>query len=185
MISQFSRRSLLRLAMLSGSAMLAACAVTQNGSITTVTLDTARIVTDGRAIVGALDGVLAIPAIATLLDANLVTAEAALHAADLALSEIQDLTGGAVTVSIDTARVQTLVMSLLGDVQSVLGLLQGALPSLPAALSVVATELSTAIDAVRTLIPLVQLAAGLVGSAPAAPSMTEAQALAIAARAAR
>lgn len=185
MNAPFPRRSLLRLALLSGGAMLAACTATRNGTITTVTLDAARIVTDGRAVLGALDGVLAIPAVAASLGANLATAKAALDAAGLALSEIQTLTGGAVTVSIDTARVQTLVTSLLGDVQSVLGPLQGALPSLPAALSALATELSTVIDAVRTLIPLLQLAAGLVGSPPAAPPMTETQALAIAARAAR
>ncbi len=177
-----SRRSMLRLAMLSGAAMLAGCTVVRNGTITTVTIDTGRVVTDGRAIIGALGGVLLVPGVAALLGANLVTAEAALQAATLSLNEIRSLTGGAVTVAIDTARLRTLVASLLADVQSVVVLLQGVLPSLPDKPSAVASELAEVIASVQTLIPLVQLAAGLSGARPDTLPMTEARALAIAAR---
>lgn len=173
-----SRRSLLRMALAGGVAVLGGCTLSQSGTVTTATIDVARVVADGRAIVATLKGALAIPGVAAMLAANFAVAEAALAAAGLVMDEIVQLTGGTtVSVSIDTARLQTLVLSLLADAQTVLALLQT--PS--GRITAVPNGLATLIAAAATLVPLVQLAAGLSAAPPRSAPMSEAAALRIAA----
>lgn len=174
------RRKLLRLALLFSAAAAAGCTVSHTGTLTTATIDIDRLLLDGRAIVATLRGALAVPGVAALLGANLSVAEAALAAATLAMDEIARLAGGgSVTLAVDTAHLQALVLSLLGDAQSVLALLQmasgGGTTAAPG-------ELSTLVAAAASLVPLVQRAAGLATVPAGATPMSEAEALRLAGR---
>ncbi len=180
-ISILSRRQMLRLSALGGAGLVVACTTTQGGGTTTATIDVATIVTDGQAILSAISAALLAPTVILLLGANYGTAEAALAAAQLVLTEIESLTGGTVTVSLDVTKVQSLVVSMLADSQTALSLLQGVLGRLPGS---EATTTGNAIAAALALIPIVQLAAGLaVGRVVSA--MSEAQALAVVRRGGR
>ncbi len=173
-----SRRAILRSALLGAAALgVAACTVSHGGTVITATLDVNRLLTDGQAIVSALDTALLIPGVAALLGANLVTAEAALAAAGAAMAELKTLAGNSVSVSIDTARIQALAASLLSDARTVLSLLHGLAPA-----TAVTSRLALLVAASTTLMPLVEQAAGLSAamSASVGPAMTEAEALRIA-----
>lgn len=169
-----SRRNILRLALLGGVVGVAGCTLSHTGTTTIATLDVSRLLLDGRGIVAALKAALVLPGVAILLGDKMAVAEATLAAAGLAMDEIAQLVGGTVTVSIDTARVQALVLSLLGDAQTVLALLQMTPAANTAALP---TQLSGLIAAAATLVPLVQQAAGLAGAPPRLAPMSEAEAL--------
>ncbi len=173
-----ARRSFLSSSALMSVALLGACAITSNGGTTTGTLDVTRITTDGQAIVAALEALVVAPAIVVLLGPKVAVASAAFAAASAALTEIQTITGGTVTASIDTAKVKALVASLLDDAKTVVGLVQGVLPNLSGPL---AEQVGNYVAAVQTLLPFVALAAqvSLVGATSAtARPMTEADALA-------
>lgn len=186
MTVSLARRHALRLVLLSGASLATACTVRSGGGTTSVTLDIARLVTDGRSILSALNGALSIPAVFMVLGTNLAIAQASLSAAQLALTEIEALAGNTLTVSIDTTRVQTLVVTLLSDAQSILALIQGVVPQLTASMpTATANDLASLVAAVVTLVPLVQLAAGLATALPGAAPLDESQARAIAARYAR
>lgn len=177
MTPMLSRRRLLSLSAIGGTALLAACTVSTSGGTTTATLDVAQIVTDSKAILSALSAALMAPTLIVALGANYATAEAALLAAQAVLSEIELLTNGSITVTIDRTRLQSLVTTLLADAQTVLALVQGVALKLTGA---VATQVGDSIAAVLTLISFVQIAAGLASVRPAVALMTEAQALAVA-----
>lgn len=157
---------------------IAACGVTTVNGITTATLDTAKINNYAQAFTAVLTTVITAPAIMSLLGPNLVAAEAGLAAVKLAATELATLTGGSLSVSIDTTKVQATVTSLLNSVQTVLTLVQSAIANLKGA---AATKVQNYLVAVLTLIPLMQLAAGFVSLPKATqPLMTEEEALKIA-----
>lgn len=168
------RRNILAL---TPAALLAAC-VTTSGSITTLTLDTAKIDTDGSAIITALGTVLSAPSIMVLLGADLVPAQAALAAAKLALSQFDALTKGSVSISVDTSQAKALITSLIADAQTILSLVQSIMPNVPS--GTLLTTIGNYVAAVLTLIPLIQLAIGLASVKPSKPLMSEADALRIA-----
>ncbi len=180
--SILSRRQMLQLSVLGGAGILGACTTTHSGGTTTATLDVATIVTDSQAILSAISAALLAPTVIALLGPNYATAAAALAAAQLVLGEINTLTGGSVTVSLDVVKVQSLVVSLLADSQTALALLQGVLGRLPGS---EATTTGNAVAAALVLIPIVQLAAGLTAGRKVVGSMNEAEALAVIRRAGR
>lgn len=157
---------------------LAACAVTSNNGVTTLTVDTAAINTRGGAIVSALTAVLGAPSIIVLLGPNLPVAAAALAAARVAMQQIADLTNGKLTVTADTTKVAALVMSIVTDTQTILTLVETQMVRLQGS---TATTIGNYIAAVLTLLPLLQVAAGL-NTPPAVskPLMSEHDALRIA-----
>lgn len=172
-----SRRHLLRLSAVGAGGLLAGCTVTRGGGgVTAITIDTARLVTDAQAILSALSAILAAPTVIVALGADYAAAQAALLAAQGLIAEIRALTGGSVTVTVDTARLQSLVTSLLGDAQTVLNLVLGVDRQLT---GVAATRIGDYVAAALALIPVVQAAADL-AAVPSAAAMSEAQALAIA-----
>lgn len=172
------RRLLVGSTLLASGFLLAACTASNNGGIHTVTVDTGRIVTDGKAIIATISAVLSIPSLAVALGSNYVLAQAALAAAQAALVEIENLTGGSVTTTLDTTRLQTLVTTLLNNVQTALMLVQGAVAKLAGS---DAAKVGTYVSAALSLIPFLQLAAGFASARPdAASSMSEADALRVA-----
>lgn len=182
MIQLLSRRRLLSLSAAGGAGLLGACTLIREGGSTTATLDVARVVTDSKAILAALSAALLVTSLVTALGPNYAVVQAVLLSAQGTLSEIETLTGGSVTVIVDTTKLQTLVISLLGDVQTALALVQSAVAMMTGN---VATTVGTYIAAVLSLIPFVQTAAGLLTAASRPGLMSEAQALAIAHRAGR
>lgn len=177
-----NRRNLLRTVSLFGVAAipLAACGLvtsTTTGGVTTVKIDTARIATNGDAVIAAISAILMAPSIVILLGPNLIAAQAALTAAQLALSEFKALTGPSVTVALDTTKAQALVTSLVGDAQQALILVQGVTSKLT---GVTATNVGNYVAATLTLLPLIQLAAGMALMGATKPIMSEADALRIA-----
>ena len=176
-----SRRRLLSLSALGTGSLLAGCTVSHGGGTTTVTINTARLVTDSQAILSALSAILLAPSVIVALGANYVTAQAALVAAQAVMAEIQTLTGGSVAVTLNTARLQSLVTSLLSDAQTVLNLVLGIDRTLTGE---AATRIGNCVAAALVLIPAVQVAADLAAAPAAAPAipgtMSEAEALAIA-----
>ena len=180
MTNIISRRRLLSLSAVGIVGALAACKTSTSGGVTNVTLDVTRIVTDGKAILASLSAALLAPSIAVLLGPNYAAAQAALAAAQLALTEIESLTGGTISVTLDTTKVQALVTSLLGDAQTALSLLQSIVGKLT---GTVATAVGNYVAASLALIPFVQMAAGFTSAHPGAVGMTEAEALAVAGKA--
>jgi hypothetical protein len=177
----FDRRNLLRASALTvvGTA-LAACSIfssTTTNGVTTVTIDTARVSTDGSAILTAISAVLMAPSIIVLLGPNLLTAQAALAAAQLALSQFTAMTGPSVTLALDTTKAQALIASFAGDVSQILTLVQPLTAKLK---GTTATAIGNYVAATMTLLPLVQLAAALSATGATKTSMTEQQALAVA-----
>ncbi len=179
MTCMISRRQLLSL---SAAGLLAACTTTTQGGSTTATLDVAKIVADSTAILSGLSSLLTMPAVIIALGVHYAAAEAALVAAQVALAEIEKLTNGSISVTVDTSTVQPLVTTLLSDVQTVLALVQGALATMTGS---AAARVADAVSAVLALIPFVRLAAGFAGAMPAAGAMDEQQALAALRRDAR
>ena len=175
-----SRRRLLSMSVLGAGGLLGGCTVTRGGGTTTVTINTAKLVTDAQAILSALAAILIAPSVILALGPNYVTAQAALVAAKAAVAEIEALTGGSVAVTLDTAQLQAPVTSLLGDAQMVLNLVLGIDRTLPGD---AATRIGNYVAATLALIPVVQVTVGLV-STPAPAAMSETDALAIAREAA-
>lgn len=174
-----SRRHLLALApALAASAALAACTTTTSNGVTTVTLDTARIVDDGGAIIAAITSALAAQSLRLIMGDKVPLAQEALAGAQTALDQIKALTGGSVSAKLDTTTVRAEVTSLLGDAQTALGLVQGALTTMPGKL---VADIQNYVSAALTLIPFVQLAAGFAGARERSTTgMSEAMALRVA-----
>lgn len=164
------------------AALLAACSITSNGNVTTLTIDTAKVDQDGTALINAATAVLALPSIAVLLGPNLVVAQVALAGAQSALAAFDSATAGKASVDIDTTSVSKLTHSLVGDVQTIVAAVQPVVPKVtPGALQ---QRLSDYLLAIQTLIPFVLAAVDLAGNSQAKAlklPMTEAQALKIAA----
>lgn len=171
-----SRRRLLSLSTIGAGSLLAGCTITRGTGTTAVTINTAKLVTDGQAILSALSAILAAPSVIVALGVNYVAARAALVAAQAIMAEMQALTGGSVTVTVDTTRLQSLVTSLLSDAQTVLNLVLSVDHTL---VGEAATRIGDYVAAALALIPVMQVTADLVATSPAA-AMSEAQALAIA-----
>lgn len=171
-----NRRTILHLA---PAAVLAACTTTKNGNVTTWSIDTHKIDIDGNAILQAANSMLAAPSIAVLLGPNLVTAQAAIIAAEAALSAFDAMTGGTMSATYDPTKAQATIVSFIGDIQQVLALVQQVMPKI--SVSNVATAIGNYIAAVQALLVFVQVAVGLSGGGiTATPTMTEDQALKIA-----
>jgi hypothetical protein len=183
------RHALLSASALAPLAFLAGCGVfstsTSNG-VTTVTVNTAAINTDGSAIIAAATSVLAIPLVSGALGANMVAAMAALAAAKTALASIAATTNGSASASINVTSVQAFVTNLLTGVGQITTLTGQALSSVGA--TVVQSDLTVAqnyLASINTLVAFVQIAASLATPATASaikggPMMTEAEALRIA-----
>ena len=173
MTCMISRRRLLSSSAIGAIGLLAACTTKTQGGSTTATLDVARIVSDSQAILTGLSAMLMVPTVIIALGPNYAAAEAALTAAQAALAEIEALTNGSVSVTIDPTRLQTLVDTLLGDVQTALALVQATAAKLTGA---AAMQVADAVAAVLALIPFVRMAAGFAGARPGAGTMNEDQA---------
>jgi hypothetical protein len=174
------RRSLVTAALTGPAALLAACSLTTHNGVTTLAVDTAKVHTDGSAIIAAIGTIIAMPPVAALLGPNLPIAQAALDGAQLALSQFDATTGGTATLSVDTTKATALVHSLISNAQNVLSVVQPILPVLPAAVS---ERVGSYVGAILTLIPFVQAAVDLTSAAKAKAMrlpMGEAQALQIA-----
>lgn len=174
------RRALLSSALAGAGALLAACTVTSGNGTATVTIDVAKIHTDGAAIIAAIAALVNMPPLAAALGPNLLIANGALTAAQAALAQFDAMTSGSLSLSVDTTQATNLVNSLITDAQTVLSVIQPVTPSIP---GTVGTTVTNYVQAILTLIPFVQ-AAVAVTSASAAKAiktpMTEAQALQIA-----
>jgi len=168
------RRALL---LTSPAAVLVACTKTTNGGATTYTLDTHKVDTEGTAILQALAAMLAAPSIAVLLGPNMITAQAAVVAAQAALAAFDQLTGGSMSATIDTQKAQATILSFIADTQQVLTLVQQIMPKI--SISTTATTVGNYVAAVQALLAFLQASIGL-ASVTLKPTMTEAQALQIA-----
>lgn len=182
-LNRHSRRALFTLAGAAGAtAALSGCGLmtttTSASGVTTVTLDTAKINTDGQALIAALTALLSAPSIASLLGTTAsASISLAMTAANGALTQIQAMTNGAATVTMDPTSVQSFVSSMLKSASTILTLVQAALTG---ATSAIATTIGNYISAAQALIPLIALAAAValpVGARLGAPGVTEAWAL--------
>ena len=172
-----SRRRLLSLSATGAGSLLAGCTITHGTGTTTVTINTTKLVTDAEAILSALSAILQAPSVIMALGINYAAAQAALAAAQALMVEIQALTGGSINVTINTAKLQSLVTSLLSDAQMVLNLVLGIDRKLTGE---AATKVGDYVAAALALIPMVQAAADLVDqSAAPVATMSEEDALAI------
>ncbi len=155
-----SRRHLLTFAF---ALALGACTVTTTGGVTTVTLDTGKIQTDGQALLTAGAQILASPGVAPQLGANLLTAQNALQSANTAFASVTAQLAPSVSVSLNTTSVQNAIKSVLADIGTVLQLVTPIVSFIPGGAAV-----SGIIMAVQELIPFVEVAAALVSAKPGA-----------------
>lgn len=170
------RRTIRNIALLAVGSALAACAVQTVNGVTTVTINTATLNTDGQAIITAANSVLANPLVVTALGANLVAAKAALTAASATMAAIATATNGVASASVNTTSVQALVTSLLADVQTFLKIVAAVAGVL---VGDTATLVEGYITSIEALIPFVQLAVSLATSVSVsqAPKMSESRAV--------
>lgn len=183
-MTALSRRAALQaiLPLAALSASLAACGVfsssTTNG-VTTVTVDTARLNTDGQAIVTMATTILSDPLIASALGTNVMVAQDLLAAASATMLKIAAVTNGKASTSIDVSSVQAFVTTFLADINQIVSLVMAVMPGVIS--GVVVNKVQTYLTAISTLVPLVQLAVALATPAAIVPGkMTEAQAVALA-----
>lgn len=169
-----NRRILLQLAPI---AALAACTTATSNGVTTWTIDTHKVDTEGTAILQALGAMLAAPSVALLLGPNLVTAQAALVAARAALAGFDQLTGGSLSTTYDPQKAQATILSFIADAQQILSLVQQIMPKI--SVSSVATSIGNYVAAVQALLAFLQATIGL-AAVTTRPTMTEEQALHIA-----
>ncbi|GBQ84014.1 hypothetical protein AA13595_1301 [Gluconacetobacter johannae DSM 13595] len=180
MTNRPSRRALLcgASALLAGSA-LAACTVSTNGNVTTITLNVAKIVAYGQAGLNAAATVTsylsAFPAVSPYA-AAITAAETALSGALQALSSTA---GSTLTIDYNDATWRTRVDSVLNALAQVGAAISTAISGAGSALSsTVKADATTALSALHTIISLFDALVGVSAArAVAAPAMSEAQAL--------
>jgi hypothetical protein len=168
------RRSILQLM---PAVTLVACTSTTSNGVTTFTLDTHKVDTDGTAILQALASMLLAPSVALLLGPNLIVAQAAIAGAQATLAGFDQITGGSMSATYDKQKAQATILSFISDVQQVLTLTQQIMPKI--GVSTTATTVGNYTAAVQALLSFLQVAIGL-SSVTLKPQMTEAQALQIA-----
>lgn len=170
-----TRRGLVLLGLLASG-----CSLTSKGGVLTLTVDVAKIGKIGAPIVALLEALLATPAIAGLLGPNLIVAQAALSAVVASWTQLEQLTGGSATLTIDTTQATSLVLALANNAATLIDLVLPIVPNLPeAARMTVANRAAAGL----TLLPILRAAVGLSAPAPSVPPMSEDQALAVAAQA--
>lgn len=186
MIPDLSRRALLRGTsalsaagiLTAGAFLLPGCTTQTSNGVTTITLNTAAINTDGSAVITAAQSVLAIPAVATLLGSSDSIVTTTLTTMKATMAAIAVATSGSASASINTANVQSLVTSLATDGQQFATNVSTVASQLTGD---AATAVQSYVASITTLLSFVQVAASLAVPASAAlHGMTEAQALQIA-----
>jgi hypothetical protein len=159
--------------------MLAACTKTTSNGVTTLTIDTHKVDTEGTAILQALSSMLAAPSIAVLLGPDLIVAQAAIVAAQASLAAFDSMTDGSLSATYDPSKAQVPVLLFISDAQKVLAVVQPIIPKI--SVSSTATSVGNYVAAVQTLLSFLQVAIGLSSvSFTTLPHMTEEQALYIA-----
>lgn len=175
-----SRRGFLRtLAACTTLGVLGACTITKNGSVTTITVNVAKVKAYGQAGLNAVATVLSIAVVASAIGAPTVelidVADAAL---DAALTAFTSAAGSSVTVSYDDATMKTRINSVLADLQKVSSLLQSGLTG--ASTKVSSSILSDANAALSALKTFVSVFEGILGVASLSePEMSLAQAASV------
>lgn len=176
-MSKISRRSLLRTSSLGlAAALLAACTVTTQNGVTTITLDVAKIKNYGQA------GLNAAATVGSFLSGfpTLAPYVAAIELADTALSgaltAFSTAAGSTLVITYNDANWKTRIDSLLTDLNKVGDAIEGAISGSGSVLSAkVLAEAKTYKNALATLISVFQ---GLLGvsdaTAPASSAMPRA-----------
>lgn len=166
-------------ALAAGSALgvLGACTVTKNGSVTTITVDVAKVKAYGQAGLNAVSTILSIAAVASAIGAPAVSViNIASAALDASLTAFASAAGSSVTVSYDNATMKTRINSVLADLQTVASDLEAGLTGASSKVSSsVLSDATTALSALKTLVSVFEGVLGIVSLAD--PAMTEAQAL--------
>ncbi|GBR56549.1 twin-arginine translocation signal domain-containing protein [Gluconobacter sphaericus] len=173
-----SRRGFLRtLGACTAIGALGACTITKNGSVTTVTINVAKVKAYGQAGLNAVSTILDITAVATAIGAPAVSViNIASAALDASLTAFASAAGSSVTVSYDNATMKTRIDSVLADLQKVASDLEAGLKG--ASSKVSSSILSDASVAVSSLSTVISVFEGLLGVVSARrATMTEAQAL--------
>lgn len=187
MNASMNRRSLLAAAGGLGVALaLAGCATTTTGSVTTVTLNVAKITAYAQAGLNAIatvtDALAMFPALSTYT-APVKAIEAVLR---VALTNFTAAAGSSVMVSYDDANIKTIVDSILADIQSIASQIATIIGKMAeqAALGISSNTVNTvqtAHDALATIISVFQALitanTAMRSVAPRQTAMSEAQAL--------
>ena len=171
-MNTISRRRLLSATALAlPLAALGACAISTSGTVTTGTLNVAKLDSYAKA----AENFIAIPAIVALFASIGFVPTALVAGIASAISVIDVASGGSVSVSFDTAGVSQAFKSLLTDAETLLSKAQSVIT---AGVVSVPTDAQTAISALSTVVYLVQAMLPTLGArAGEAPAMGEAQAL--------
>ena len=166
-------------ALAAGSALgvLGACTVTTNGSVTTITLNVAKVKAYGQA---GLDSVSTILDITVVASAIGVPAVAAINVASAVLSASLNAfaaaAGSSLEVSYDNATMKARIDSVLADIKKVAAALGAGVDGAKSKVtSSVLSKVSIAIDSLDTVISLFEGLLGAVSTRRA--TMSEAQAL--------
>lgn len=154
---------------------LGACTVTENGNVTTVTLNVAQVDAYAKVAASGVTTVLSIAAVASVIGAPAVaiinTAVAALTAA---IAQFDTASGGSVNVTYDSTSVKTAFDTVLADFGTVLTDVQNSVSSLSGKIGTAdLANVTTAVSAMQTGLNLLKALVATV-SAPA-PAMTETQ----------
>ena len=152
---------------------LAGCAVSQNGPVTTVTLDVAKMNAWGQALVNGAELVAVLPGFTGTPPALAILAIGPVIAADM--TAFNKATEGSLTFTYDKTSPATQVTSIVDDAQKLVSAVTGSVSQIPAA---VVADFTQYAQAIKTIVSLIQAAIGSV-SAAAPMGMTEAQALAV------
>ena len=180
-MANVSRRSLLR-GLAAGSALagLAACSVSKNGGVTTITLNVTDIKNYGQAGLNAVATVLSVAAIASAIGTPAVTAiEAGSAALSAALSAFSSAAGSTLTITYDNTNWKTRVDSILSDLETVAkDLAAGITGASTKITSAVLSNANTILSALNTVVSAFQAPLGSVAARSLEEQpMTTAQAL--------
>lgn len=174
-----SRRNFLAstTALVASGFLAAGCAVQTVNGVTSITINTAAVNTDGSAVITAAQSVLAIPAVATLLGSSDSIANTTLGVMKTTIAAIAAATSGSATASINTANVQSLIASLITDEQQFATTVNGVVGKLAAA---DAAAVASYLAAISGLLSFIQIAASMAPTSATRTALTEAEALHIA-----
>lgn len=145
--------------------MLSGCSIFSyviNGRSITVTIDTARLNTDISAVLMAVRIALKVPVVQTLLGPNLRIATTLLAQAMALQAAIAMTTGPSVSGDVDATSVQSLVKSLMDDLNQVIGLIRGTITNVNLVNETAGGHVQTLVNAILSLLPLIELIVGLV-----------------------
>ena len=172
-----------RLFLLAGSALAAGCTVTKNGTVTTLTINVAKVAAYGQVFVNGVSMLLSIGAITSAIGpvaVPLIQASAA--ALKAALDQWNADTAGTATVSLDNSTFSAEFASILADAGSLLGVTKTAIGAVKGT-GLVGSAMDTAntiVGAMETGLSLLQaMVVGNKVGAVAVPRMSEAQMFAV------